>query len=95
MKPSICQQRRKASLDEAGSMSRSCADCSHPQRRRIERALALADQSPRSIAECVQVLSRQQIKRHWRECPLIPDVRKTLFRRLIADARRGTEKGAA
>jgi hypothetical protein len=76
-------------------MSRSCAVCSHPQRRLIERALALADQSPRSVAECVGGLSRQQIKRHWRECPLIPDVRKTLFRRLEADARRGTEEVAS
>jgi hypothetical protein len=64
----------------------SCAVCAHALRADIENDLFLADKSPRHIAELVPSLSRRQITRHMKECPLTDAIRKQLFERMCASA---------
>jgi hypothetical protein len=66
--------------------SATCAVCAHPMRGDIENDLFLADKSPRHIAELVPHLSRRQIARHMKACPLTDAIRKQLFERMCASA---------
>jgi hypothetical protein len=66
--------------------TKGCAVCAHPMRPDIENDLFLADKSARHIAELVPHLSRRQIARHMKECPLTEAIRRKLFERMCASA---------